>query len=301
MLDPRRLRVLVEVARQGSITAAAESLSFVPSAVSQQIAALERELGVKLTARVGRGTELTSAGRLLVERAEELLSQLGRAEDAVRSLDGVGSGRLRVGAFTSAGATIVPGALGTLAHRHPGLALSLVAQDPEQSIVALKRHEVDVAVIHRSPFEPQAPKPGVAERQLLRDELRLAVARDHALASKRRAPLESFAQDAWVLAPRGTRAHALASHACRVAGFTPTVAYTTDDTLLALRLVAAGLGVALVPTLSVAGLSEQVALVPLHVPPARAVLVAWRQDDDSEAVALMIKLMAREAKRVGRR
>jgi len=176
-----------------------------------------------------------------------------------------------------------------------------VAQDPEQSVVALKRHEVDVAVIHRSPFEPQAAEPGVAERQLLRDELRLAVAREHPLASTRRASLESFADDAWVLAPRGTQAHALASRACRVAGFTPDAAYTTDNTLLALRLVAAGLGVALVPTLAVAGLSEQVALVSLDVPPARAVLVAWREDDDSEAVALIIDLMAREAKRVGKR
>jgi len=121
MLDLRRLRVLVEVARQGSIAAAAESLSFVPSAVSQQIAALERELGVELTTRVGRGIALTHAGRLLVEHAEELLGRLARAEEAVRQLGGLGSGRLRLAAFTSAGATIVPGALATLARRHPGL------------------------------------------------------------------------------------------------------------------------------------------------------------------------------------
>lgn len=290
----------MEVARCGSIAGAAESLSFVPSAVSQQIDALERELGVELTARAGRGTVLTSAGRLLVEHAEELVKRLAAAEDAVHRLNGLVSGRLRIASFTWASATLLPGALAAVAQRHPGVRLTLVEQDPSESIQALKRYEVDLAVVYQDPSLEEIAEPGVVQLELMTEPMILAVPPRHPMARKQRVALESFADDTWVVGHAGTGSHVLALRACRAAGFEPRVAYTATDYLVALRLVAAGLGVSLVPGLAIVGLGEPVGTASLDSPPARTVLAAWREGNRSESVEVMVQLLTEEAKRLAR-
>lgn len=294
MLDPRRLRVLVEVGRLGSIVAAAESLSFVPSAISQQIAALERELGVQLTTRVGRGIALTTAGQLLVERAAGVLLALAEAEEEVTQLGGLGRGRIRMAAFAS-GAPLVAGALAVVARGHPGVALTLVQLEPADALLALQRHEADVAVVHRTQFEPAAATPGLVERQLLSERLLLAVARDHPLVSAGEIVLERFADAPWVLPSPRSSVHLLTIEACRSAGFEPDAAYTADDPGLALGLVAAGLGVTVIPQLTIDGHEHSVSVRTVPGAPARQVLVAWRADDRSETVALIVELLARQA------
>lgn len=301
MIDPRRLRVLVEVARRGSISAAANALSFVPSAVSQQIDALEREVGVQLTARAGRGIVLTNAGQLLVEHGEELLRRLTVAEEAVRELDGLAGGRLRVASFQSAGATLVPNALKAFARAHPRVQLSLVEEEPARSVPALKRYDVDLALIYHYQFVEAISEPYIVWRELMTDTMALVVGSDHPHSSTRRVRLEQFSDDVWIADHPGTSAHTLTTRACGAAGFEPNIAFTTDDYLVALRLVAGGLGVSFVPSIALTGLRESVRVARLVAPPAREVLAAWREDNRSEAVGAMVNLLAREAMHFSKR
>src|SRR5437764_3499949 len=147
MLDVKRLRVLREVAQQGSFSAAGESLGYTQSAVSQQIAALERETGSALVERNARGVRLTDAGRALVEHADGILARVAAAEEELDAIAGLRGGRLRLASFPTAGATLVPLAIAEFSHRHPGVELSLVEAEVEESIPRLKAGELDVALI----------------------------------------------------------------------------------------------------------------------------------------------------------
>src|SRR2546423_9263985 len=160
MLDVKRLRVLREVATHGSFSAAAEALSYTQSAVSQQIAALERETGSVLVERGARGIRLTDAGRALVEHSDAILSRLAAAEAELEAIAGLRGGRVRLASFSSAGAALVPLAIATFSKAHPGVELTLVEADPEDAIPRLKAGELDVALTfeYASPptsgFEP---------------------------------------------------------------------------------------------------------------------------------------------------
>lgn len=298
MLDPRRLRVLVEVQRRGSIAGAAESLSFVPSGISQQIGALERELGIELTARSGRRTVLTSAGRLLVEHAEGIFAGMAGAEAALRELNGLASSRLRVACFSSAAATLLPRVFATLVDQHPGIRVSLVDEGPPESILALKDHDVDLAVIDRYPTAEEAPEIGVAECELMAEGLLLAVSPSHWAALESNVALERLTGETWIASGPATGLHRFVTRACRKVGFEPRIGFTTDDHLVALRLVACGLGVSVIPALSLTGLHEHVELVSLDGAPARSVLAAWRENDSSEAIAVAVALLVAEAQRL---
>src|SRR4051812_25965997 len=150
MLDVRRMKVLREVARQGSFSAAAEALSYTQSAVSQQIAALEQEAGTQLLERGPRGVRLTDSGRALVEHSEAIFARLAAAEAELDDIAGLRAGRLRIASFSSAGATLAPLAVGTFRGRHPGIRLELAQADEEDSIPMLRAGELDLALI----FEP---------------------------------------------------------------------------------------------------------------------------------------------------
>src|ERR671935_2434830 len=152
MLDVKRLRVLREVAQQGSFSAAAEALGYTQSAVSQQIAALERETGSTLLERTARGVRLTDAGRALVEHADGILARVAAAEDELEAIAGLRGGRLRLASSPTAGATLVPLAIAEFSRRHPGVELSLIEAEPEDAIPQLKAGELDIALT----FEYQA-------------------------------------------------------------------------------------------------------------------------------------------------
>src|ERR671932_1165098 len=174
MLDVRRMRVLREVARRGSFSAAAESLAYTQSAVSQQIAALEREAGTRLVERSARGVRLTDAGRALVEHADAILARLADAEAELEAIAGLRGGRLRLASFPSAGATIMPEAIARFRERHPAVELTLEPAEPEPSIAKLRAGEVDIALDITPGFRPPADD-GIERVHLLDDPMYVAL------------------------------------------------------------------------------------------------------------------------------
>ncbi|MGR4878560.1 LysR substrate-binding domain-containing protein [Streptomyces sp. LARHCF249] len=257
MLDVRRLRLLRELARRGTIAAVAEALAFSPSAVSQQLAVLEREAGLPLLERTGRRVRLTPAGHHLVGHAEAVLERLEQAESDLAEARGGLAGALRIGAFPTATRAIVPAALTVLARRHPGLEPMVRETDPAAVAHALRSGDLDVALVHAYDFVPAAPEPGLATEPLYREAMYLAApaaqAPEPPPGDDQGAVLRAHAEDPWITATPGTLCHAMTERACQAAGFAPRVRHRVDEFATVLALVAAGQGVAVVPQLGVAG------------------------------------------------
>jgi DNA-binding transcriptional LysR family regulator len=265
MLDVRRLRVLREVGRQPSLSAAAAALAYTPSAVSQQIAALERELGVGLVERGARGAALTDAGRVLVRHADEIFGRIHTAEEELQALAGLETGRLRLGAFSTACAVLVPRAVVGFGERHPGVQVTLVEFDPEEALANLRARELDAALLYEFPVEQPAALDGLAYKHLLDDRLYVALPPDHRLARRRRLRLTELAEEPWVQGVyRGSTLQVLPA-ACRAAGFEPNIVFRSDDHMAVQGFVAAGLGVALVPQLTLPTARRDLVIRPLEV------------------------------------
>ncbi|MEO3752316.1 LysR family transcriptional regulator [Streptomyces sp. B6B3] len=257
MLDLNRLRVLVAVAREGSVTAAAEALHYAQPSVSHHLARLEAEAGVVLLRRVGRGVVLTDAGRLLVERAEEILGQVEAARAELAAHAGLRAGRVRLAAFPSALATLVPSAAARLAAEHPGVELALTEAEPPEALVALRNGEVDAALVFElgEPADPvgggAGGGPGAGERRnmtvtpLLEEPLFLVTPAGEA---GRFEDLAAYAERSWIAGCARCRAHLVA--VCERAGFAPRITFQTDDYVAVQALVADGLGVSVLPGLA---------------------------------------------------
>ena len=265
MLDVRRLRVLKEVAEQGSFSAAAESLAYTQSAVSQQIAALERESGTTLVDRGPRGIRLTDAGRALVQHAEDILCRLGAAEAELEAIAGLRGGRVRLSAFPTAGATIVPLAVKTFMARHPGVEMQLFEREPEDGVAMLKSGELDIALSigYAGAGTVHNPTDGVEEIDLLEDPTYLAMPADHRYARKARTRLSDFSEESWIHSACKGTCGAVALRALHNAGFEPTIVFETDDYNVAQGLVAAGMGVTLLPEMALRNLREDIVVRPL--------------------------------------
>jgi len=271
MLDVTRLRVLAAVARHGSVTAAAKALNYAQPSVSHHLARLEAETGARLVERSGRGVRLTDAGRLLAGRAEEILGRLDAAEHELAAHVGQREERIRVAGFPSALATMVPAAAVRLRADYPGAELLLTEAGPQDAVRMLRAGRVDVTLVFAylqrgtppqqgtatsppaSPEGGQRPggdeEEGVRSRQLLDEPVHL-VTQAGAPPPPRTAgsPLAGYAEHRWIAGCERCRAHLLWQ--CERAGFTPQIAFTTDDVLVAQALAAAGLGVALLPDLA---------------------------------------------------
>jgi DNA-binding transcriptional LysR family regulator len=272
MLDLRRLRLLRELARRGTITAVAEALSYSPSAVSQQLAALEKEAGVRLLEPAGRRVRLTPQGDLLAAHTQVLLEDMERAEAALaQSLNEI-VGTLRVAAFQTAVLALVPPALSQLAQQHPSLRVEVTELEPEAALPALAAGEFDLVLGEEYPGQP-LPRPRETERQdLLTDELRLITPAGWSERS-----LPSLASRPFVLEPVGTTAREWAAAACRQAGFEPDARYTSTDLQIHLRLVESGLAAALLPDLSGAGHRQHVLTYRLRARPRRQIFTTVRR------------------------
>jgi DNA-binding transcriptional LysR family regulator len=260
MLDVRRLRVLREVAMQGSFSAAAEALSYTQSAVSQQIAALEREAGATLVERGPRGIRLTDAGEALVRHTESVLANLAEAEAELEALAGVRGGRVRLASFPSAGSAIVPQAIAAFTARHPAVELSLLEAEPVDSLPRLRAGELEIALTHSPGLEAADGTSGLEVVPLLEDPYFLVLPAGHRLAPKARVRLKELASESWI---NGTGACACAEAvlgACAVAGFQPHVAFESDDFATVQGLVAAGVGVALIPDLGFATVRDDIVI-----------------------------------------
>jgi DNA-binding transcriptional LysR family regulator len=271
MLNVGRLRVLREVAQRGSFSAAAEALSYTQSAVSQQIAALEAETGMALLERLPRGVRLTGAGRTLVERTEGILAQLGAAEEELAALAGLRGGQLRMASFPTAGATLMPVAIAAFRDSYPEVELTLAEGEPEEIAPRLRAGEFDLALL----FEFEEAEENLKRVELLEDPMHLALPRGHRLAGKRTLSLGELRGEAWVQTSRSSPCARHVVRSCHAAGFEPNVAFESDDYQTVQGLVAAGVGVALIPELALAVVREDIVVRALSPsPPVRSVIAA---------------------------
>lgn len=250
MLSPSRLHVLREVARRGSFSAAADALSYTQSAVSQAIARLEAETGATLLIRDRRGARPTAAGETLLEHADRILAQIEMAEAELEAVLGVRSGRVRVASFPSAGSTIMPLAVARFRELHPGVALSLAEGEPEDIAPRLAAGELDLALLFEFPGVPETPGAGLATVELLEDPLDVALPAEHRLASQRDLRLADLAREDWVQTSESSPCARHVVRVCLAAGFEPRVTFESDDYETVQGLVAAGVGVALIPRLA---------------------------------------------------
>jgi DNA-binding transcriptional LysR family regulator len=265
MLQLRRLQVLREVGRHRSLSAAAEALAYTPSAVSQQVAALEREVGVGLVDRGARGAALTDAGRALVRHTDEILGRLAAAEEELQAMAGLKAGSLRLGVFSTAGAILVPRAVVAFRARHPAIEATLVELDPEEAVAELRARAIDIALVYEFPVVPGPPLEGVEYVRLLDDRLNIALPEDHRLVRRRRVSLADLAEEPWVQGVYRGSTVAVLPAACRAAGFEPKIVFRSDDHMAVQGFVAAGLGVAVVPQLAVATARADIVIRPLEV------------------------------------
>jgi DNA-binding transcriptional LysR family regulator len=255
MLNVGRLRVLREVAQRGSFSAAAESLSYTQSAVSQQIAALEAETGMALLERLPRGVRLTGAGRTLVEHTEGILAQLEAAEEELAAIAGLRGGQLRMASFPTAGAALMPAAIAAFRASYPEVELTLAEGEPEEIAPRLRSGEFDLALLFEFEQERQSPasapvRESLKRVELLEDPMYLALPRGHRLAGRRALRLEELRGEAWVQTSRSSPCARHVVRCCHAAGFEPNVAFESDDYQTVQGLVAAGVGVALIPELA---------------------------------------------------
>jgi DNA-binding transcriptional LysR family regulator len=292
MLDVRRMRVLREVAVRGSFSAAAESLSFTQSAISQQIAALEREAGCTLVQRSARGIRLTEAGEALVRHAEAILARLEEAEAELEAIAGLRGGRLRLASFESAAATLMPPAIAAFRAQHPGVELSLIMCEPEDSAPLLKSGELDVALGFDSRISGEVD--GIARQHLISDPLFLAMPLDHPLAHKRNLRLADLAEDAWIAGATNCECNRLINRACMLAGFEPRIAFETDDYTAMQGFVAAGVGVSLIAELGLTSVREDIVVRSLgRETPVREVYAATAaQAHRTPATQAMLDILA---------
>lgn len=293
MLDVRRLRVLREVARRGSLAGAADGLSYTPSAVSQQIAVLEREAGTRLLERRGRGVVLTEAGRTLVEHAETILRQLEAAEQALAALADLRRGHLRMASFATAGASVLPRAVDAFRARHPGIELTVGQASPRESVERLRDGRLDIALA----VDLEArPAEGVEVIDLFEDRLQLALHRDHRLAGQEEIRLEDLVDETWIDVPAATSGGHVAARAAARAGFVPRVAFESDDYTAIRELVGTGAGVALLPDLAKFPPHASVVLRSLGPDrPFRTIQVATRPEAfRSPAAAAMLEILCEQ-------
>jgi DNA-binding transcriptional LysR family regulator len=272
MLDVRRLRTLREVALHGTIRAAAEALSFSPSAVSQQLSALERELGYELLERRGRSVHLTAAGRVLVDRAEAILAELADAEAEARTAAGDQEPEVRVASFASAAATIVAEAV-----RSNGLRAHIVEVDPRLGLARLRAGEVDVAILWEYDFVPLRIAGAVELVRLLDDPIHVVLPRSHPAAAALAVELSDLADEPWIDSTNASSCHPFLTRACLAAGFEPRVAAETNDHRTLHHLVASGVGLAVIPLLSQLDLPASLVARPIRTsPPKRRIYAAYR-------------------------
>ncbi|MDH6678890.1 DNA-binding transcriptional LysR family regulator [Rhodococcus sp. LBL1] len=278
MLDIRKLRLLRELAHRGTIAAVAEALSYTPSAVSQQIAALEREAGRPLLTRTGRRVSLTPAGAVLVEHTEAILADVERAEAALAASETGLTGSVRLGAFPTALRTLVLPAMLEIARTEPDLELTVTEVDPADVPDRLRGGLLDLALVHEYDNVPSTVGSGIELEPVLDEVVYLASPTppdEHGAAV-----IRGHSRSRWIVGNPGTLCHTMAVRTCQSQGFEPDVAHQVDDFATVLRLVAAGAGVALVPQLGATEVPAGVVLTPLPI--GRRTRIAYRRGSRSQ-------------------
>lgn len=247
MFDSRHIRTFHEVVRTGSYSAAARSLGYTQPAITQQMKALERTVGTPLFLRAGRRMRLTEAGEALSRHAGVILGSMETAQRQMTALTRLRAGRVRVCAFPSAGATLVPEALARLAADHPGVRVELQESEPPESLDRVVRGECDITLAFTYPGLREQVPGELVEIPLLEDQLTVLLPAGHPMARRRAVRLAELADERWIAGCLRCRTNFL--HECAELGFAPDIVFTTDDNLVVQSLVAEGLGIAMMPGL----------------------------------------------------
>ena len=270
--------MLRTVAREGSLSAAARTLGYTQPAVSHHIARLEDEVGTALLTRLGRGVRLTDAGSALVEHADAVLARLGAAEEEVAAIAGLRAGRVRIAAFPSGCATLMAGALSRLRAAHPGVEVAFIEAEPPAALPLLRRGDADLVLGFSYAAVGERDPRDFETIPLLRDPSHATLPPSHPAAGEAPVQLQALAGDTWIAGCERCRAHLL--HATAEAGFTPQIAFATDDHLTVQSLIAAELGVSLLPALALCSARrDDVAVLPVAGEPARTVEIVLPASD----------------------
>ncbi|RBQ21724.1 LysR family transcriptional regulator [Spongiactinospora rosea] len=278
MLDLNRLKALHAVSVYGSVGAAAEALMVTPSAISQQLAKLERETGATLLERNGRGVRLTDAAGLLAEHAERILALVETAEADFEALRGAVVGKLTMAAFPTAARGLAPAALTSLRARHPDLELQFFEREPDRQIREVARGELDLAVGQDWLNRPMALPEGLSRATLFDDIADVIVRADHPLAGRAEIRLAEMSGERWISSSPGTICHDWLAFTLRSAEVEPEITCMVDEYATQIALVAAGHGCAIVPRLGSEGLPDTVRAVPIRPRPTRRIFALWRTD-----------------------
>jgi DNA-binding transcriptional LysR family regulator len=299
MLNASRLLIFREVISHGSFSGAADALSYSQSAVSQAIATLEGEAGVLLIERSRAGARPTAAGAALAGHASGILAQIETAEAEIGAIAAGHGGQLRVASFPTAGASLMPQAIAGFRASHPGVELTLAEGEPEEIAPRLRAGEFDLVLLFE--FEGVGERLGAGMRrfELLEDPLHLALPRDHRLAELERVALEDLREESWVQTSAASPCARHAIRSCHAAGFEPRVSFESDDYQTVQGLVAAGVGVALIPQLALSTVRPDIHVRALHPrSPVRKVFAATpRAAAASPALATMLDVLREAARR----
>jgi DNA-binding transcriptional LysR family regulator len=301
MLHLGRLRILREVVARSSFSGAAEALSYTQSAVSQAIARLENETGTMLLVRDRRGVRPTAAGATLVAHAEAILGQVDAAEQELAAVLGVRGGRLRAASFPSAGATLMPLAVATFRERHPDVALTLAEGEPEDIAPRLRAGEFDLALLFEFPGARERVAAGLRSTTLLEDPMDVVVPADHPLAAKPSLTLADLRDEEWVQTSESSPCARHVVRSCLAAGFEPRVTFESDDYETVQGLVAAGVGVALIPRLALTRLHPDIAVRALapRSPTRKVVAATMAGPGVAPAARTMVRVLVDVAREYG--
>lgn len=294
VLNPLHLRTLIEVVRTGSFAEAARRLGYTPSAVSQQISGLERAVRLPLFEREAHSVRATVAAELLADRSLEVLASFDALHHEIEAISSGSLGRVRLGSFPTASATLLPQGLALFARRYPSVAVQLDEGEPDELLGVLQDGELDVALVYRYDLVPRTWPQRLVETELLHEDLLLLLPVEHRLAGRGDIALGDLRDATWIASREGTAGVTCLERACAAAGFTPRIAFRSNDYDVVEGLVAAGLGIAMVPALGhdtsvsgitaagVAGPRVQRHISALHrvasvATPVQAVLRAFRE------------------------
>ncbi len=293
MLDVKRLRILREVAQRGSFSAAADALYLSQSAVSQQIATLEKEAGMKLLDRTREGPKLTDAGEVLFSHAEAAIARLDEAERELAAIAGLEGGQLRLGSFPSASATVLTEAVSAFHSRYPKVRLSVADAEPEESLPRLRGGELDLALTFDYRSVPHDEERDLDRTLVLTESMYVALPCDHQLASLDVVPLAALAEVEWLCGTRPSSCGDAVVRACRDAGFDPHIGFESDDYHVMQGFISAGLGVTLLPELALPTLRKGLVVRATDPPsPERRVWAATRAEGArSPATEAMLEIL----------
>jgi DNA-binding transcriptional LysR family regulator len=299
MLDVRRLRVLREVMARGSFSAAAESLHLSQSAVSQQIAVLEREVGVPLLERTTEGPKLTAAGEALMEHGDAVICRLEEAERELAQIAGLEGGRLRLASFPTASATLMTRALSAFRQRFPKVELQFSEDEPEDSFPGLKRGDFDLAVVFDYPDFPLDFARDVEAEMIFEEPMRVALPPGHPLAAAKSVRVADLADEDWLCGALPSSCRDQVIELCREAGFEPRISFRSEDYEVIKGFVAGGLGVTILPEL--AGGHPGIELRPVRgQKPVRRVWAVTRESESRSPAAEQMLGILREVCRTYR-